>query len=55
MWDIKQILTSLTFTRAMDTNYHRVGDDSLHHYSLGLPSYSINICLDYFNINLNYW
>ena len=24
MWDIKQILTS--FTRAMDTNYHRLGD-----------------------------
>ena len=24
MWDIKQILTS--FTRAMDTYYHRLGD-----------------------------
>ena len=24
MWDIKQILTS--FTRAMDTNYHRLSD-----------------------------
>ena len=24
MWDIKKILTS--FTRAMDTNYHRLGD-----------------------------